>query len=102
MSSCAFVPEVSKTQKYSHKCQMLTKRLTLSTKELKGELCKNEDDIDACLMTFGVIIPAGSFVISGGLVLAGNTLHWLEYQGTCKDGIVLKSINKLKKKLKKS
>ena len=102
ISACAFVPEVSKTQKYSNECKMFTRKLTLSAKEIKGKLCKGEDDVEACLMTFGIIVPAGSFVISGGVVLAGNTLHWLEYQGTCKDGIVLKSFNKLKRKLKKT
>ena len=75
---------------------MLTKKLTLSANEIKGRLCESGSNIEACLVTFGIIIPAGSFVISGGIVLVGNTLYWLEYQGTCKDGLILKGLDQLK------
>ncbi len=44
-----------------------------------------------CLLAFGVVIPAGSFIISGSVVLIGNTAHWLEYQGRCEQGIVQRS-----------
>jgi hypothetical protein len=31
-------------------------------------------------------VAAGSVIISGSIVVTGNTIHWLEYQGTCSDG----------------
>jgi hypothetical protein len=40
-------------------------------------------------------IFAGSALISGSIVLTGNTVHWLEYQGTCSDGY----LNSAKQKL---
>ena len=87
LSSCVFVPEESEDQKYSDNCNMFTKKLTLSPQEIKGKLCNAEDSAEACLMVYGIILPVSTFVISGSIVLIGNTLHWLEYQGPCNDGI---------------
>ncbi len=63
-------------------CKMQTKKLTLSPEEINGKLCDSDSSANACLMFWGVIVPAGSFVVSGSVVLVGNILHWLEYQ-TC-------------------
>jgi len=41
-------------------------------------------------------------IVSGRLVLAGNSLHWLEYEGGCENGFVLKNYNMLKNKLKRT
>ncbi len=87
LASCVFVPEESEKQKYADNCHMYTKQLTLSAEEIKGNLCTSDDSAEACLMVYGVILPVSSFVISGSIVLIGNTLHWLEYQGPCDDGL---------------
>ena len=96
-TSCAFVPKISDKQKYTGNCNMFTKNLTLSVTEIKGQVCndaKNNNDLVACLMIFGAIVPATSFVISGSIVLVGKTLHWLEYQGTCEEGIIARALDK--------
>ena len=49
-----------------------------------------------CLALTGVVIPAGSFVVSGSIVLSSNTLRWLEYQGHCDDGVIQKALQKIK------
>lgn len=41
-------------------------------------------------MIQGIAVPAGSFVVSGSIVLIGNTLHWLEYQGRCNNDVTSK------------
>ena len=101
MSSCAFVPEVSNTQKHYAECPMLTKKLTLNITKAEGEICDDDDDLEACLLFIGVVLPVGSLIVSGSLVLAGNTLHWLEYEASCENGIVLKNYNKLRSNLNK-
>ena len=93
-SSCAFTPKVSDKQTYAKACNMFTKKLDLNMTEIKSISCHG--DLDACILAYGVVVPAGSLVLSGGVILAGNTLHWLEYQGTCEDGILRKSFSKLK------
>ena len=95
--SCAFVPKISHEQKYTENCKMFTKNLTLSATKIEGELCndtKNNNNLVACLMIFGVIVPASSFVVSGSIVLVGKTLHWLEYQGRCEEGIISRNLDK--------
>ncbi len=81
--SCAFIPKESEDQEYREACNMQTKRLTLSVEAIDGRPCDSSIDANACLMIWGVIVPVGSFVVSGSIVFVGNTLHWLEYQGTC-------------------
>jgi hypothetical protein len=44
----------------------------------------------------GVVIPAGSLVVSGSIVLSSNTLRWLEYQGHCDEGVIQKALQKIK------
>ncbi len=56
--------------------------MTLKPVELhQGNLnCHDE----ACLAVI-LAVSAGSFIVSGSIVLTNNTVHWLEYQGTCSD-----------------
>jgi len=98
MASCVFVPEKAVKQKYSNECKMFTKKLTLTAIEDHLSCAGvHNNNAEACLLIYGVVVPLGSFVISGGIVLTNNTLHWLEYQGTCDEGILLKSVDKLKR-----
>ena len=87
LSSCVFVPKESEKQKYADNCNMYTKQLTLSAQEIKGHICNADESAEVCLMVYGIALPVGSFVISGSIVLIGNTLHWLEHQGPCSDGL---------------
>lgn len=64
--------------------------------------CNNQECLAAALAA-AAVVSAGSAIISGSIVLTGNTIHWLEYQGTCSDGylyatkqLFLKSVNKPK------
>ncbi len=83
LTSCAFVPKESKDQEYREVCHMQTNKLTLSVEDIKGKLCDSDLDAETCLTAWVVIVPVGSFVVSGSIVFIGNALHWLEYQGKC-------------------
>ncbi|MGD8569907.1 MAG: hypothetical protein PVJ39_17605, partial [Gammaproteobacteria bacterium] len=39
---------------------------------------------------------AGGYLLSGSIVLVGNTLHWLEFHGRCDDGIVSRLLKEIK------
>ena len=41
----------------------------------------------ACIILAGVI-TGGSAIVSGSIVLVGNSLHWLEKQGKCEDSFL--------------
>jgi hypothetical protein len=86
VSSCAFFPSSSGKQDFSNECDMSTKKLHLekfgdSDFCLKGDRL-NEKTLISCLM-IGGFIGATSAVVSGSIVLIGNTIHWIEYQATC-------------------
>jgi len=39
------------------------------------------------------IYTAGTIIISGSIVLVGNTIHWLEKQGKCDDAFIIETYN---------
>lgn len=88
-TACAFSPKVSQKQEYAAKCKMFTRHLELSIDE-PAELECDLNKMDLCLVKYGVVLPVGTFVVAGSIVLIGNTLHWLEYQGRCDDGMIAK------------
>jgi len=83
-SGCAITPKLSKTQDKTD-CNLVTKKLELETTTLKTNCKANE--IVFCL-TAGALTGAVTGVISGSIVLAGNTLHWIEQQGKCEDSVL--------------
>ena len=91
-TSCTFFPTVSREQGYADSCEMLTRQLTLSVEVLEFNGCGDNADAGACLLFAAVGLPTITFVVSGSVVLAGNTLHWLEYQGICDEGFLVESV----------
>lgn len=79
LSACIAVPVVD-NESDSASCKTLTRSMSLKTVQV-GANCHDEYCLAAVLT-----ISAGSVLISGSIVLTGNTVHWLEYQGTCSDG----------------
>jgi len=84
-------------------------RLEISD-ELTGELFDDAadsmfegcEDI-ACILVSPfvklIVVPVGSFVISGvvsgSVVVVGNTIHWIERQGKCDDSSTQKAFDSL-------
>jgi hypothetical protein len=75
-------------------CKTFTNSMFLDEKEIKGHIeCPASSDPMVCLVAIAAV-PAGSFIISGSIVVSNNTIHWLEYQGTCSDGYLSKAKDK--------
>ncbi|MCL1125579.1 hypothetical protein [Shewanella surugensis] len=71
-------------------CHTVTHQWELQTKAL-GSLrgCQYSSQLSGiCVVTFGLIVPLGSLIVSGSVYVVGNSLHWLEYQGRCDDGAI--------------
>ena len=100
LSACIFVPVVNESDPESTNCKTFTQSMSLDSVQLQGYgRCQNQGC--AALLASAAVVSAGSAIISGSIVLTGNTIHWLEYQGTCSDGylnktkqLFLESINK--------
>lgn len=81
MSGCVFFPRT--TPAYTGDCLVVENRLTLDhvPLQLGGGGCNGE----GCLVILALYggVTAGSAVVSGSVVLVGNTLYWLEKKGRC-------------------
>jgi hypothetical protein len=101
-SACAFAPQVATDQPYANRCNMKTQKLTLTPTKISNHINCNghSHDAIACLLIQGVIAPVGSFIISGSIVAVNNTIHWLEYQGTCAVDAIVKQTKDFKEEVK--
>lgn len=61
--------------------------------DIGGSARCHSDECEALLIVVAAI-PVGSFIVSGSIVLVGNTVHWLEQQGRCDDGVIQTGLNK--------
>ena len=92
LSACVYVPVVDQHDASASDCKTFTKSMSLDAIEVQGNMshgCHNGDC--AALLAGAAVVTAGSVIISGSIVLTGNTIHWLEYQGTCSDGYLNKT-----------
>jgi len=87
-TSCAFVPVRKPLLATKDDCQMLTRELALeSIKITQDGSCSG----NSCAIF--IVIPASTFLVSGSIVAIGNTLHWLERNGTCDDGLIKQNLD---------
>ena len=100
LAACAVVvPVVDKDAASANSCKTYTNSMSLKVyaENIRGS-CNTNECAAAALAVF-----AGSAIISGCIVITNNTVHWLEYQGSCTDGFLnsarqqfLDSVNKPK------
>jgi len=93
LSACIYVPVVDENKVSASSCETYTKSMSL--KQLESQSggrqgywlnCSGNEKCYVALLTTVAVVSAGSVVISGSIVGTANTVHWLEYQGTCSDG----------------
>ncbi|MBI5007484.1 MAG: hypothetical protein HZB95_10260 [Nitrosomonadales bacterium] len=85
LSACVVVPVEDRDATAASDCDTYTKSMTLEQARLDyGRLSCHDE---ACLAVI-LAVSAGSLIVSGSIVLTNNTVHWLEYQGTCSDGFL--------------
>jgi len=89
--SCTFYPKVVHDAD-NDRCQLSSNKLTLEVSvPNSGFHCNgvSGDGAAACLAVAG-IYSVTTAIVSGSIVLIGNTAHWLEKQGKCTDDKVAK------------
>jgi hypothetical protein len=85
LQACVYVPRTREV--YDAGCQVVYKQMVLEAVQMRGaEHCTRTPATADCLVAalgsgFTVVASA---VVSGSIVIAGNTLYWLEKQGSCK------------------
>lgn len=88
-------------------CELTTRKLTLDVSAEGVDEAVDamlhmigECDDSECLALIPVAIaavPVTSFAVSGSIVVAGNTMHWLEQQGRCENSSTQKALKRFKK-----
>lgn len=117
LCACVYVPVVDESKASATDCETVTKHMSMQNLFETGarDTHGRSNDIPinigggcnsecaAAILAAVVVVSAGSAIISGSIVLTGNTVHWLEYQGTCSDGylnstkrLFLETVNKPK------
>ncbi|BCK86869.1 hypothetical protein MIZ01_0635 [Sideroxyarcus emersonii] len=81
LAACVVVPVVDQEEAMNSSCETYTKSMTLRAVDFNPNCSSNNGD---CLAA-ALAVSAGSAIISGSIVLTNNTVHWLEYQGSCSD-----------------
>ncbi|GGB79653.1 hypothetical protein GCM10011352_01630 [Marinobacterium zhoushanense] len=66
-------------------CKLSHPKMELVYQEYDRSVCSSGMDGKACLLIYGIVIPAGSFVVSGSIVVSNNIISWFEYQGICEE-----------------
>ena len=104
IGSCLVIPKTEHSSVSN--CELITKRWTLEFHRIdSNNECYGCDDfvrgviecggeVEECVAILATV-SIGWTVIAGSVVVVGNTVHWLEKQGSCEDSLVKSSINKL-------
>ncbi|RKZ91879.1 MAG: hypothetical protein DRR19_05970 [Candidatus Parabeggiatoa sp. nov. 1] len=85
LTSCAITPKMA-TDIDDKRCNLITKKLELEMSEPLSLNC-SLNEIVLCL-GIGALFTATTGIISGSIVLVGNTIHWLEKPGKCNDSFI--------------
>ena len=90
LSACVYVPK--QIMHYDEECDIELKKYVLKKEDLSPsqvhvgiESCADETCVALFLghLAGYAIIGPLSAVVSGSVVITGNTIHWLEKQGRC-------------------
>ncbi len=98
LGGCLVLPKTE--QDPVPECELWTRSLTLDIDQATFNLrvmnrefnrlaqsdCREPECI--ALLAPAITVSMGSVIVSGSIVVAGNTLHWIEKQGRCEDSMV--------------
>jgi len=88
LSSCIFYPKIADEQVAG--CELVTKQLTIDLISLDADIGSDPRGV-VILAAFG----GTTLIVSGSIMVAGNSIHWLEREGTCDDGVIKYAISSL-------
>jgi hypothetical protein len=112
ITSCLFLPKTVPDEE-DQECLLVTKSMTIDyytspdmIDEAVDEMAnaiKSDCHEPECLLLFAplIAISVGSFIVSGSIVVVGNTIHWIEEQGRCDDSVTRKTLTEVINSAKK-
>ena len=107
LQGCVAYPEVAWNRADYQRCNLFTRELELEVKSFShnGKVSfRTADELISFLVVSGFVFTTTA-VISGSIVIVGNTVHFLEKQGRCDDSMlnetVMRAIEKREKIVEK-
>jgi len=81
-SGCVYYPKT--VEYYDASCEISARQMQLKNEAIQGmcEKASTQPEAVGCLAV-ALGVTAGSAVVSGSIVVAGNTMYWLEKRGKC-------------------
>lgn len=94
LTSCTFTPKVVYDND-NGRCQLSTNKRTLELADISQLNCSGSSS-EAAVVCLGAVTvySAITAIVSGSIVLVGNTIHWLEKQGKCNDSLLQSMVYK--------
>jgi hypothetical protein len=80
-SGCVFYPKT--VESYDPVCELRTRQMQLKSEVMHGTCGGSTQSEAVGCLALAAGITAGSAVVSGSIVVAGNTVYWLEKRGKC-------------------
>lgn len=93
---CVYLPKTVESVE-DETCNLITRKIII---ERAGDLspgvilgCYDE----ACILVIAaaLAVPTATYIVSGSMAVAGNSIHWLEKEGRCDDGAIRKGLDSL-------
>jgi hypothetical protein len=112
ITSCLFLPKTVPDEE-DQECLLVTKGLTIDYYISSDMIDEAVDEMvqaitsdchePECLILFAplIAISVGSFIVSGSIVVIGNTIHWIEEQGRCDDSVTRQALTEVINSAKK-
>jgi hypothetical protein len=107
LQSCIVLPKT--VPEDNQECLLVTKSMTLDYHTSQEMIDETVDEMvqaiasdchePECLLVVApfVAISVGSLIVSGSIVVTGNTIHWIEKQGRCRESITQQVLEGLKR-----
>lgn len=80
-SGCVFYPKT--VESYDPVCEIRTRQMLLKSEVIIDGICSGSQQAASGCLVVALGMTAGSAVVSGSIVVAGNTVYWLEKRGKC-------------------
>lgn len=81
LSSCIVVPRTIEV--YDPECQVVARHMDLQAVQI-GYISRCSNEGCAALIVAAAATVTATAIISGSIVVIGNTVYWFEKQGRCK------------------
>lgn len=83
LSGCVYTPQL--VTRYDEDCDIEFRQLALTIQQMQainpGTSCSGKECL--ALLTAQILLVPASAIVSGSIVLVGNTVFWMQKEGRC-------------------